>query len=369
MTIGQNIKKLRKNTNMTQEELAEMLSISPQAVSRWETNSAMPDITLLPSLCNVFHVSADELLGIDTAKQDQEINEIREKANAKSSRGYTEEAREIVEDGLRKFPKSYSLMRDMMYLAYDQSTDDSYTSEQRTRFKEESIRWGEKILASCTKDEVRHAAIQSLCFSYRDMGETEKAQALAKKMPHMAVSQQVLMPRITVGDKQLRAKQTEIHLCVQFLENGIRHMNTRMDNGEWRYTETEGSLLRDKSIALLHVLFEDGNFGFYHADLATIHADQAEYYAGLKSVEKTLYHLKKAAEHAIAFLEWDNGGEYTCLIFKGMPRGRFSTNTTCNSALSLLEVMKARKFEFLFDNEDYLHIEEILKPLASHWCV
>ena len=52
MTLGQNIKKLRRNADMTQEELAEMLSISSQAVSRWEVGTAMPDISLLPSLGN-----------------------------------------------------------------------------------------------------------------------------------------------------------------------------------------------------------------------------------------------------------------------------------------------------------------------------
>ena len=159
MTIGQNIKKLRKNADMTQEELSEMLSISSQAVSRWETDSAMPDISLLPSLCSIFNVSADELLGIDTVKQDKEINEIRQEADAKSSRGYAKEAREIVEKGLRKFPKSHLLMRDLMYIAYDQSTDDSYPSEERKRFREESIRLGERILASCTKDGVDRKSV------------------------------------------------------------------------------------------------------------------------------------------------------------------------------------------------------------------
>lgn len=47
MTFGQRIKELRRNADMTQESLAELLSISPQAVSRWETDMAMPAISLL----------------------------------------------------------------------------------------------------------------------------------------------------------------------------------------------------------------------------------------------------------------------------------------------------------------------------------
>jgi len=367
MTIGQNIKRLRKNADMTQEELAEILSISSQAVSRWETDSAMPDISLLPLLCSIFNISADELLGIDVTKQDEEINEIRQKANTKSSRGYSKEAREILEEGLRKFPKSYLLMRDLMYVASNQSNDTDYSAEQRKLFKQEAITLGEKILNSCTQDEVRNAAVQVLCFSYRDTGENEKAKALAQKMPHMAVCQQALMSRISTGDEKLRAKQTEIYLYLQFFETGIRRMNTKMDNGEWRYSDKENSILRDKAIALLNIIFEDGNYGFYHGHLTDIHSEQAKYYARLQSVEKTLYHLKKASEHAAAFLDWEQGGEYTCLLFKGMRRGRFSTNDTRNNALFLIETMKSKEFEFLFDNAEFNLIKNQIEPLAKHW--
>ena len=65
MSFGQVIKKLRRNADMTQEQLAEMLSISPQAVSRWETDTAMPDISLLRPLSNIFGVTSDVLLEID----------------------------------------------------------------------------------------------------------------------------------------------------------------------------------------------------------------------------------------------------------------------------------------------------------------
>ena len=248
MTIGQTIKKLRKNADMTQEELAEMLSISSQAISRWETDSAMPDISLLPSLCNIFNVSADELLGIDIVKQDEEINEIRKEADEKSSRGYFKEARGILEDGLRKFPKSYLLMHDLMYVASEQSDDIDYSAEQRKLFRQEAISLGEKILNSCTQDEIRNDAVQILCFSYRDMGENEKAKVLARKMPHMVVCRQVLMSHVAIGDEKLRAKQRAMYLYVQFLETGICHMDTKMDNGEWRYSDEENSILLDQNV-------------------------------------------------------------------------------------------------------------------------
>jgi transcriptional regulator with XRE-family HTH domain len=61
MNLGEIIKKLRMQKDMTQEQLAEYLNISSQAISKWETNVSLPDITLVPVLANIFDVSADVL--------------------------------------------------------------------------------------------------------------------------------------------------------------------------------------------------------------------------------------------------------------------------------------------------------------------
>ena len=75
MNIGETIRRLRREQGMTQEALAEALNISPQAVSRWELNLAMPDITLLPALACLFDVTSDELLGIRTPLQQQRLRD------------------------------------------------------------------------------------------------------------------------------------------------------------------------------------------------------------------------------------------------------------------------------------------------------
>lgn len=62
MMIGKNIKRLRINVGMTQEQLAERLHISGQAVSKWENETALPDIALLPELADCFGVTIDELM-------------------------------------------------------------------------------------------------------------------------------------------------------------------------------------------------------------------------------------------------------------------------------------------------------------------
>ena len=63
--IGTNIARLRREHNMKQDELAEMLDVTPQAVSKWENGASMPDIALLPKLANIFGVTIDDLFGAD----------------------------------------------------------------------------------------------------------------------------------------------------------------------------------------------------------------------------------------------------------------------------------------------------------------
>ena len=67
--LEKNLRRLRKEAGITQAQLAYKLGVSFQAVSRWETGSAYPDITLLPELAAAFHVTVDTLLGITEARE------------------------------------------------------------------------------------------------------------------------------------------------------------------------------------------------------------------------------------------------------------------------------------------------------------
>ena len=65
ISIGKNLRKLRLEKGLTQEQLAEELGVSPQAVSRWENDGACPDVTLLPALAIFYETSIDALMGMD----------------------------------------------------------------------------------------------------------------------------------------------------------------------------------------------------------------------------------------------------------------------------------------------------------------
>lgn len=62
MTLGKRIALLRRQKELKQDDLAGMLGVSPQAVSKWENDQTCPDISLLPKLASILDVSVDELL-------------------------------------------------------------------------------------------------------------------------------------------------------------------------------------------------------------------------------------------------------------------------------------------------------------------
>ena len=62
MTIGERLLKLRRERNLSQEDLANELDVSRQTISKWETNQSMPDFDKIVPLCNYFGITTDELL-------------------------------------------------------------------------------------------------------------------------------------------------------------------------------------------------------------------------------------------------------------------------------------------------------------------
>ena len=80
--FGKNIRNLRKNKNLTQEQFAESLGVSFQAVSRWENCVTYPDVELIPLIARFFGVTIDEIFGIPEenkkAEFDAMMNEIKD---------------------------------------------------------------------------------------------------------------------------------------------------------------------------------------------------------------------------------------------------------------------------------------------------
>ena len=65
MSIGENIKGLRVEKNMTQTQLASLLFISQDTISLWERNKSLPDVKSLIQLSKIFNVTTDYILGLE----------------------------------------------------------------------------------------------------------------------------------------------------------------------------------------------------------------------------------------------------------------------------------------------------------------
>lgn len=74
-TLGIRIGEFRKKKGMTQDQLAEYIGVSSQAVSKWENDISCPDIALLPQLADYFSVSVDELLRGERSQVVQVVSE------------------------------------------------------------------------------------------------------------------------------------------------------------------------------------------------------------------------------------------------------------------------------------------------------
>lgn len=75
-SIGDRITVNRQNKQMTQEEFASRLGVTPQAVSKWERGQGLPDVTLLEGICTVLSIDANMLLGFNVPKNVVENNDL-----------------------------------------------------------------------------------------------------------------------------------------------------------------------------------------------------------------------------------------------------------------------------------------------------
>ena len=76
MNLGEKIKTLRKQKNISQEVFAGYLGVSFQAVSKWECGNTMPDVTMIPAIASFFGVSTDELFDFNLYETEKQVEAI-----------------------------------------------------------------------------------------------------------------------------------------------------------------------------------------------------------------------------------------------------------------------------------------------------
>ena len=78
MNLSDNLKRIRKENNLSQEQLADKLGVSRQSVSKWESGQAYPEMDKVLQLCQLFNLNIDELLN-------QNIKDVNNKKQAKNT--------------------------------------------------------------------------------------------------------------------------------------------------------------------------------------------------------------------------------------------------------------------------------------------
>ena len=181
MFLSKNLKRLRLEKGWTQEELAERVGVTGQAVSKWERDECYPDITLLPGLANGFNVTVDELLGMEEIEG--KMWGVHAKANTLQQQGKYHEAAAIYDEALKTFPADLDLV-----LARAGAL--TMAGEK----VENAIELLERRLEDDINDHYRSGIIAVLCFQYRSAGMHEKAEILARRRPHARDSRELLLP-------------------------------------------------------------------------------------------------------------------------------------------------------------------------------
>ena len=166
ITIGANIKRLRTEKGVTQEQLAEAMNVTCAAVSKWERGDTYPDITALQPLAFYFGVSLDTLMGYEREKYEKEIDEILDEYRRTGDR-------RTIEKAYREYPNDYRIMYCYMWSfgVYDAEPD----LDLALRHKEVLEKLCDKILEGCTDAGIRNGAWKMKAILRHAEGRTEEA--------------------------------------------------------------------------------------------------------------------------------------------------------------------------------------------------
>jgi len=185
--LPENIKKYRLLKNLTQEDVAQYLGVTPQSVSKWERGESYPDITLLPALANIFETSIDLLIGMDTIRAEATRYAIHQKAVAYQRSGDYDMAEKTYREALLIYPNKPGMILGLAgTLALKGSTA-------------EAIELMERGLPVSLNEKQKATMRAALCFLYLKAGDEIKAQRLAAELPHVRESREVIQPLIRQG--------------------------------------------------------------------------------------------------------------------------------------------------------------------------
>ncbi len=199
-TMGQIIRRLRKGKNLTQEELSELLGVTSQAVSKWENDVGMPDISQVVPIAHVLGVTTDILFGNACVDGDEQvesfIRDVEIRISNKPEEGisrfmHRKSCCEELQSELAVYPNNYKLiccsLSFITYLLWDY-TEEQFADEivdresEMKAWADEAIRQAHIVLNHCTDSEYLNSANRWLVSIYRIMKDYSKAEEHAMKL-------------------------------------------------------------------------------------------------------------------------------------------------------------------------------------------
>jgi transcriptional regulator with XRE-family HTH domain len=340
LTIGEKIKNLRRERELTQEDLAEVLCVSSQSVSRWENGSCYPDIELLPVLSEYFGITVDRLLGTDESVEGQRVNQYLEAFQQAISHGDVNGCIALARSGVAEFPTSYALLNKLMYalfLSGDSDGNDPAWKENAEKYDAEITALGERIMKYCPDVSIRLEATARLAFHHCEMGRTEQGRRVYETLPSAEWCREIHMTPCLAQDEKLVYARKLAELGKKFLFSGMYLLSR-----EGVLSDEETLSVFEKRELLEDILFD----GWRRTDTwgaANHHCKKAAVLLRLHRGDEAFSELREAARAAKEFDGRPETACFHCLLLgdQTVHKTDFETGDT----RSLCEIMRDKWLE------------------------
>lgn len=356
INLKDTLRNLRRKKNITQETLAEYLGITPQSVGKWERGEGYPDITMLPKIAIYFDVTVDELLDVSRARMEERIQAYREESWECVYAGDTERNIALWEKAYREFPNDCRVMSNLMG-ALQMIQEWKIPREVTDRI----VSLGELILQESNDTKLREDAISALCYTYKRMGDDEKALHYANMGGSLYCTKEVLVSFAQEGEEGIAATQEYIRSMLERAAFSAGYDLLRKGD----YSTEESVHVYEFCIKLLKLPVPEEDANLYAENVAQFYQMIAWQYAHDENVEKTLEALENMTKYALIASE-DGAGNYKGLLvdrleYDSEKRARNYRGNACNLSLDDLE---KKDFDFIRQEERFREIEKELKRNA-----
>ena len=215
--LGEKIKSLRKQKNISQEVLANYLGVTFQAVSKWENGATMPDVTMIPAIASFFGVSTDELFDFNRYETEERVMEIC-RLSWKYRHTEPEKAEKILKDGLAKYPGNEIILNNLLYVM------------RLPDRAQEAIELCQALIEGTKYDDVRYDACRILAEAYQSVGEYQLMKAAIEKIPEVYFTRLELAARMLDGEEGFDAARKQARLDADTLVDMLRILANHYEN-------------------------------------------------------------------------------------------------------------------------------------------